>query len=282
METRKFAGKWMFWIVVSLLFFAACKNPNQSGIKCKKNYKLVWSDEFNYNGLPDSAKWSYDTTGNAWGWGNNELQCYTSAQLKNAEVSNGTLKIKAIKEDISGFHYTSARLVTKQKGDWLYGRFEISARLPEGRGLWPAIWMLPTDWKYGGWPNSGEIDIMENVGYDPTNIVASIHTSNYNHKAGTQRNHTIEVKDNRSAFHTYAMEWDEKQIRTFVDDSLYFSFNKEANDFNVWPFDQRFHLLLNLAVGGDWGGHEGVNDSIFPTTMEIDYVRVFQKQEKNK
>jgi len=266
-------------MVVALLLLVACKNvkTTEESIPSKKGFKLVWNDEFNDAGLPDSSKWSYDTIGNAFGWGNHELQLYTVAREKNVAVSDGTLKIKAVKEKLGGFNYTSARLITKEKGDWLYGRFEISAKLPDGRGLWPAIWMLPTDWEYGGWPESGEIDIMENVGYDPYNIVASAHTSNYYFKIGTQKNSIITVNDNRDVFHKYTMEWSENKIETFVDDSLYFTFSKEADDFKVWPFDKRFHLLLNLAVGGDWGGHNGVNDSIFPAILEIDYVRVFQK-----
>ena len=122
---------------------------------------------------------------------------------------------------------------------------------------------------------------MVNVGFEPFNIVASAHTANYYFKNGTQKNKTIEVKDNRNIFHTYTLEWNENQINTFVDDSLYFTFTKEADDFKVWPFDKRFHLLMNLAVGGDWGGQKGINDSIFPATLEIDYVRVFQKTGKH-
>jgi beta-glucanase (GH16 family) len=280
MESKRyFINNPLVFILIAFLLIAACKNlkkADENNSK-KENFKLVWSDEFNYTGLPDSSKWNYDTIGNAWGWGNHELQLYTAVRKENVTVSEGTLKIRAIKEKIGGFNYTSARLTSKEKGDWLYGRFEISAKLPGGRGLWPAIWMLPTDWEYGGWPESGEIDIMENVGYDPFNVVASVHTSNYNFKIGTQRNHTIEVKDNRDVFHTYAIEWRENQIDAFIDDSLYFTFKKEANEYKVWPFDKRFHLLLNLAVGGDWGGMRGINDSIFPVAMEIDYVRVFQK-----
>lgn len=265
-----------------LILLGGCSNQKKrtNGMVIKENYQLVWDEEFDYTGLPDSAKWNYDTVGNAWGWGNNELQYYTTAKSKNAWVSDGTLKITAAKEKCNGFDYTSARLVTKGKGDWLYGRFEICAKLPEGRGLWPAIWMLSTDWEYGGWPASGEIDIMENVGYDPYNVVASVHTESYNHVIGTQRNHTMAVNDNREVFHTYALEWDEKRIDAFVDDSLYFTFKKETNDYKVWPFDKRYHLLLNLAVGGNWGGKMGVNDSIFPVAMEVDYIRVFQKIKK--
>lgn len=237
---------------------------------------LVWSDEFDYTGLPEETKWSYDTANNSTGWGNNESQFYTKARLKNAEVKNGYLYINAIKEDYKGFKYTSARLVTKGKGDWLYGRIEVKAKLPNGRGMWPAIWMLPTDWAYGGWPASGEIDIMENVGYNPYVIVASAHTESYNHTRGTQKSATTTVSTCYSAFHVYALEWEANEYRVYVDDLLYFTFTNEGTGYKVWPFNKRFHLLLNVAVGGNWGGAQGIDDSVFPRTMMVDYVRVYQ------
>lgn len=239
-----------------------------------KTPKLVWSDEFNYTGLPDDTKWGYDVGGN--GWGNNEKQYYTSKRLENASVKNGVLSITAIKEKFEGKDYTSARLVTKNKGDWKYGRFEIRAKLPKGRGVWPAIWMLSTDWKYGGWPASGEIDIMENVGYLPDSVFGTVHTKAYNHVIGTQKGTKTSRKDLAEAFHTYILEWDENVIKIFLDDEHYFTFNNEKKTFNEWPFDQPFHLLLNIAVGGNWGGKMGVDDSIWPQTMEVDYVRVYQ------
>ena len=235
----------------------------------------MWNDEFNYSGLPDSAKWNYDTVGNSWGWGNNELQYYTFKRNENAWVSDGTLKIRAIKEKFKGFDYTSARLTTKGKGDWLYGRFEISAKLPEGRGLWPAIWMLSTDWQYGGWPESGEIDIMENLGYNPYEVFATVSTSSFNNNLDTQKRSAINVPDNKESFHCYALEWDDNKLDFFVDDTLYSTFKRESQNPNDWPFDKRFHLLVNLAVGGNLAGKEGVGDNIFPAVMEIDYVRVF-------
>jgi beta-glucanase (GH16 family) len=237
---------------------------------------LVWNDEFDYTGLPDNNKWSYDTAGNAGGWGNKESQFYTKARLKNAEVREGLLHINAVREDYKGFKYTSARLVSKLKGDWLYGCVEVKAKLPTGRGMWPAIWMLPTDWEYGGWPSSGEIDIMENVGYNPAVIVASAHTYSYNHVQGTQKNATIKVPDCFTAFHVYKLEWDKNEYRVYVDDSLYFTFKNEGSGYKVWPFDKRFHILLNVAVGGNWGGAKGIDETIFPQTLEVDYVRVYQ------
>ncbi|MFN2313078.1 MAG: family 16 glycosylhydrolase [Bacteroidales bacterium] len=239
---------------------------------------LVWSDEFNINGLPDASKWGYDIEGNASGWGNNESQYYTANRLKNAEVKDGFLHITAHKEDFEGFSYTSARLRSKGKGDWLYGRVEVKAKLPDGRGMWPAIWMLPTDWAYGGWPASGEIDIMENVGYDPYVIVGSAHTESYNHSIGTHKNGTINIPTCYSDFHVYALEWEVNEYRVYVDDRLFFTFKNEGTGYKVWPFDKRFHLLLNVAVGGNWGGVMGIDDTIFPRTMVVDYVRVYQKK----
>lgn len=242
----------------------------------EKKLTLVWSDEFDYNGLPDPVKWSYDTANNAGGWGNNEKQFYTKQRLKNAEVKNGFLSINAIKEDYKGFKYTSARLITKDKGDWRYGRMEIKAKLPDGRGMWPAIWMLPTDWAYGGWPSSGEIDIMENVGYDPWVIVASAHTESYNHMKGTHKSNRITINDCYTTFHVYTLEWESKEFRVYVDDTLFFTFRNEGSGYKAWPFDKRFHLLLNIAVGGNWGGAQGIDDSVFPRSMVVDYVRVYQ------
>lgn len=237
---------------------------------------LVWSDEFDYTGLPDTKKWSYDTDGNASGWGNNESQYYTASRLKNTEVKDGFLTITAHQEDYEGFRYTSARLVTRGKGDWLYGRVEVKAKIPDGRGMWPAIWMLPTDWSYGGWPASGEIDIMENVGYDPYKILGTVHTEAYNHTKGTQKGGNTQVPTCYSDFHVYAMEWNSTEIRIYVDDRLYFTFRNEGTGSGVWPFDKRFHLLLNVAVGGNWGGQQGIDDTVFPRSMVVDYVRVYR------
>jgi len=253
-------------------------NENTDTIK-KSEYKLVWNDEFNYEGLPDSTKWTYDVEGNSWNWGNNELQNYTKARIENAYVDGKYLHISAIKEIWEGKNYTSARLITKDKGDWLYGRFEVRAKLPSGKGIWPAIWMLPTDWEYGGWPASGEIDIMEHVGYMPDSIFASAHTESYNHAIGTNKTAGIYVGDCESEFHTYIVEWDKKEYRAYVDSTLYFTFKNEGTGYKEWPYDKRFHLLLNVAVGGNWGAVEGVDDRIFPQEMIIDYVRVYKKTE---
>lgn len=237
----------------------------------------VWADEFNYTGAPDVSKWGYDLGGS--GWGNNELEYYTNS-TDNASVANGVLTITARKETKENRNYTSARMVTTNKGDWLYGRFEIKAKLPAGKGTWPAIWMLPTDWAYGDWPKSGEIDIMEHVGYDPGNVHISAHTEAYYFKINTQKTSTKKVDNVFSEFHTYRLDWTPYALRGYIDDMLVFQFVNEGKGYAVWPFDKRFHLLLNLAVGGDWGGAQGVDDSIFPVAMEVDYVRVYKMKNK--
>lgn len=239
---------------------------------CQKN--LVWSDEFETNGLPDTTKWNYDIGDG--GWGNNELQFYTN-KSENARVENGLLIIEARLDSTSEKIYTSARMVTKHKGDWLYGRVEVRAKLPRGKGTWPAIWMLSTDWTYGDWPTSGEIDIMEHVGYDPGVIHGTIHTEAYNHTKGTQKEGKINIADAQDTFHVYAIEWTKDKMEFYVDDNLYHTVERDPkDDFKGWPFDQRFHLILNIAMGGNWGGKEGVDNSIWPQRMEIDYVRVYQ------
>lgn len=241
-----------------------------SGSAC---LKLVWSDEFDQNGKPNVEKWGYDIGGH--GWGNGELQYYTN-DIKNAFVKDGFLHVKAIKESIQGKGYSSARLVTKNKGDWKYGRVEVRAKLPSGRGTWPAIWMLPTDWKYGGWPQSGEIDIMEHVGYDQNKVHGTVHTGAYNHQLGTQKGGSKYVGSASTDFHNYAIEWKEDRIDFFIDDEKYFTFQKGSDDFKKWPFNEYFHLILNIAVGGSWGGVQGIDNSIFPQEMVVDFVRVYE------
>ena len=247
-----------------------------------KSWQLVWADEFNYSGLPDPAKWGYDVGGH--GWGNKELQNYTERRKENARVEKGVLIIEARRDGAESQPYTSARLVSKGKGDWTYGRVEVRAKLPSGRGTWPAIWMLPTQRSYGEgyWPDNGEIDVMEHVGYDPDVIHASAHTKAYHHSINTQKTGKIKVESARNGFNVYSVEWTPEEIRWYVNDRQYFTFRNErlsnpAADYKQWPFDKPFHLLLNVAVGGNWGGAQGVDDSIWPQRMEVDYVRVYQQ-----
>ncbi len=260
------------WIT---LILAVGLSPNGTDTVSSPKWKLVWADEFNYKGLPDSSKWNYDVGGD--GWGNHELEFYTAKRLENARVGNGLLTIEARKENYKGMQYTSARLVTKGKGDWKYGKIEVRARLPRGKGTWPAIWMLGSTTPLK-WPDDGEIDIMEHVGFDPGNIHASIHCRKYYHSIGTQKTAITSVPDCMDKFHVYKMEWNAESIRIFVDDKEYFRFANEHSGRDGWPFDQPAHLLLNIAVGGDWGGQKGVDENIWPQKMEVDYVRVFQEK----
>ena len=252
-------------VVTGFLFHFNCLSQETNWLV------MAWWDEFNYTGTPDTSKWGYDV--GAGGWGNNEEQYYTN-ERSNSYVENGELHIEALKENDS---WTSARLVTKNKGDWLNGRVEVKANIPSGRGTWPAIWMLPTDWEYGEWPSSGEIDIMEHVGYEPTTIYGTVHTEAYNHGLGTQRGDNIQVPDAEQEFYLYAIEWDQGRISFFVDDSCYYTFWNPQISYKEWPFDKRFHLLLNIAIGGSWGGAQGIDPMLTQASMEIDYVRVYSR-----
>jgi beta-glucanase (GH16 family) len=238
-------------------------------------YRLVWSDEFNRDGAPDPSHWAYDVGGH--GWGNNELQFYTADRRENARVEDGHLVIEARREAWEGLDYTSARLVTKGRGDWTYGRIEVRAQLPSGRGSWPAIWTLGSTTPLR-WPDDGEIDIMEHVGFDQGAVHASIHTRRYNHVDATQRTAATAVPDASTSFHVYVTEWTPDRIDTSIDGRVYFSFAREPNGGRAaWPFDAPQYLLLNVAVGGNWGGQRGVDDTTLPYRFLIDYVRVYQR-----
>ena len=249
-------------IVLTLMsFFTSCASVNEkSGNKeirqqnKQQNWKLVWADEFNKNGLPDTTRWNYDTRGNDYGWGNNEKQWYTVAKPENCRIENGILVITAQKEKTGNKEYSSARLTTKNKGDWKYGKIEVRAKLPTGNGTWPAIWMLPTDSKYGGWPKCGEIDIMEHVGFDPDTVFSTVHTGKFNHMIGTQVGIKTGLPTATSDFHVYTTEWEENEIRSYVDGKHYFTFKNNGEGFEAWPFDQPFHLIQNLAIGGGLRG----------------------------
>jgi beta-glucanase (GH16 family) len=227
----------------------------------------VWSDEFDYTGSPDGSKWWFDQGGG--GWGNNELQYYTN-RTANAYVSGGRLVITARQENYGGSAYTSARMHSNS-GNWTYGKVVVRARFSGVSGTWPAIWMLPNDWVYGGWPHSGEIDIMEHVGSNPGTVHGSVHTGAYNWPNGTQRTATTSVPD-YGAYHNYRLEWTPDRIDIWVDERKYFTFFNENSGSETWPFNQRFHVLLNMAVGG-WGGTPAGNFG--SQTMEVDYVRVY-------
>lgn len=245
------------------------------------DYELVWSDEFNTDGMPDTSKWSFDTERNSVGWYNNELQYYSADRPENAQVINGSLVITARKEsltsaaDYGNQNYTSARLITRNKASWTYGFFEIRAKLPCGTGTWPAIWMLSTS---GTWPDGGEIDIMEYVGRTPETIFGTLHTrSTYNTVGGKGDGKNIAVSNVCTDFHNYQMTWTPEAIQIGVDDKIYHTYPNKHTGTDNWPFDNPQYLLMNIAVGGTFGGST-VDDTIFPVTMEVDYVRVYQKK----
>ena len=256
---------------------AASKSVRVAPINSTVTWEQVWGDEFEGQGLPNSEKWYYETGGD--GWGNQEQQYYTRDDTDNARVENGHLIIEARKESYKGNDYTSVRL--NSEASWKYGRFEIRAKLPAGRGTWPALWMLADEQTYGDqyWPDNGEMDIMEHVGYDEGVVHGTIHTEAFNHIDGTDKGGTITVPDATAQFHDYVMEWTPNEIRVFVDGEQYFTFrNREQYGWEEWPFDQKFHLLMNIAVGGTWGGAEGIDDSAFPQRMVLDYVRVHKPE----
>jgi beta-glucanase (GH16 family) len=203
-------------LTLVLLLFATCYSQQQ-----KSDWRMVWNDEFNYKGLPDSGKWSYDTGSNN-GWGNNELEYYTYKNIQNARVKNGKLIIEARKEKIDSFNYSSAKLLTRGKAAWQYGKIDVKAKIPVGIGSWPAIWMLSENMK--SWPDDGEIDIMEHVGFHPGYIHGSVHCKKYNHIIGTQKTDTTFIADCSSSFHVYSLEWDKEIIKIAVDGNVLFDF----------------------------------------------------------
>lgn len=241
-------------------------------------YTLIWNDEFDGTSI-DLSKWEHEV--NATGGGNNELQYYT-ARPENSFVKDGELHIVAQQGEYTSEgetrYYTSARMRTANKGDWTYARIDVRAKIPFGQGTWPAIWMLSTDWQYGGWPASGEIDIMEHVN-SGSQIHGSVHTEAYNHRIGTQKTAQINAADADKNFHVYSVEWTENEIIVLLDNVEYFTFSNDGKgDYTTWPFDKRFHLIMNVAIGGDWPGNP-TTETIFPKEMIVDYVRVYKKDE---
>jgi len=251
-------------------------------------YELVFADEFNEGDAPDADRWFYDTHRNNGGWYNNELQYYAADRRENARSANGSLVIEARREalsdaglaDFGGQGFTSARLITQGEG-WTYGFYEVRAKLPCQLGTWPAIWMLPSDPEVE-WPEGGEIDIMEHVGYEPGVIHNSVHTRAFNFQRGTQRTTSYKVDTACDEFHRYQLLWTPERLVFAVDDQPRFLFEKRRSDRGRWPFDQPMQLILNVAVGGDWGGRRGVDGDAFPARMEIDHVRVYQLPENEE
>lgn len=236
----------------------------------------AFADEFDDETI-DRAKWRFDTFRNPVGWFNNELQYYSEARPENARIEDGALVIEARRETLSkagfadwgGQAYSSAKLVTREPHG--YGFYEVRAKLPCGRGAWPAIWMLPIGEK---WPDGGEIDIMEMVGWDPNVIHATLHSGAFNHARGTQRGAQVRVPTSCTAFHRYQLDWRPDAITIGIDDRAHMRVaNDQPGGAAAWPFTRPYELILNVAVGGDWGGQKGIDAAAFPQRMTIDYVR---------
>jgi beta-glucanase (GH16 family) len=298
------------WCLVAVAFGigagALPTRVNEAAGPPPHRWRLTWSDEFDGKAL-DRTKWDFDTgngfydyDANQWirGWGNDELQYYTR-EPDNAFVKDGTLRIRALKESLHGCGYTSARLKTRKKdGNPLfsqkYGRFEFRAKLPTGKGVWPALWMLPRDEKYGGWPCSGEIDVMEARGQEPTKVLGTLHFgARWPANVHVSKEYTLPRRGTITDFHVYALEWEPGEIRWSVDGNQYAAQSfwwsgktqggkgakpaKEA-DLYPWPapFDQPFFLVMNVAVGGKFLGKPD-KTTVFPAEMVVDYVRVYEK-----
>ncbi|MDE5675298.1 MAG: family 16 glycosylhydrolase [Muribaculaceae bacterium] len=249
-------------------------------VNVPEGYTLVWSDEFNEGSVPGSD-WVHENW--AAGYVNNELQTYTDKAVdgkRTTEIKDGFLNINCFKGSDGKIY--SGRINAKPSTGWLYGYFEARICLPTGKGTWPAFWMMPcnVDWGSNPWPKCGEIDIMEEVGADPDEVSSSLHTENYNHTKNTQKTHAMHCAGAEGEFHTYAVEWTEDAITTYVDGKVQLRCLKSemGADHDSWPFHYAFHPILNLAWGGDWGGYKGVDESALPVTMKVDYVRIFQKK----
>lgn len=246
-----------------------------------EGYQLVWQDEFNEGTELNAADWTHEVQKDH--WVNNELQNYVNHTTPKGryvtEIMDGSLRIHCFKED--GKVY-SGRVYARVNQGWQYGYFEASIKLPKGKGTWPAFWMMPVgnDWSTNPWPKCGEIDIMEEVGCVPNEVSSSIHTQDYNHTKNTQKTHAMTISKAEGEFHTYALLWTADEITTYVDgkEQLHVEKSKLGSGHDQWPFHYAFYPIFNLAWGGDWGGMKGVDENALPVTMEIDYIRVFQKK----
>lgn len=251
--------------------------PVDPTIKVPEGYELVWNDEFDGDAL-DLSKWRHEVQRP--GWVNNELQNYVNGSYDGipvTSVADGILSITCFKH--AGQIY-SGRIYGSETKGWTYGIFEARIKLPKGKGTWPAFWMMPCNNDFGAnpWPDCGEIDIMEEVGYHPNYTSSSIHCREYNHVKGTQKTAERLTSGAQDDFHVYRLEWTKDYITTYVDDQRLLHFaNDGRGNVGTWPFSKPFYLILNLAWGGDWGGAQGVDESALPATMEVDYVRVFQQ-----
>lgn len=267
----------MYKIVSSVCFVVLISFTSPSPPGHHKPWRLVWSDEFDYTGLPDSTKWGYDV----WPPGrvNDEKQEYLYKDTSTVYVSHGFLRITANQVVKNGdTSYRSARIVTKDKGAWTYGKMEIRAKVARGRGLCSAVWMFPAEQKYGNWPHSGEIDIMEHIGWgmNKDSIFQTVHTGAYNHVIGNQRGKRVFVEDPPADFHVYTIEWTSEHIDYSLDGQHTFRVSNDHKTTEEWPFNIPYFLIMNISVGGKWEGAKGIDPTIFPATMLVDYVRVYQ------
>ncbi len=241
-----------------------------------KQYQLVWSDEFDYTGKPNPEKWSYDV--GARRWGNNETQYYTEGA--NVEVKDGLMVLSGRIETFQDSPYTSCRMTTFDKKHFQYGRIAVKAKLPTAKGSWPAIWMLPVDIRGKNrqpWPKCGEIDIMEHVTSMMNTIHVSLHTEKYNHVLRTQRTHFEKFPNFTDDFHEFAMDWTKDYIEFFIDGKSFYHYDRYQEGYDAseagWPFDKPYYLIINIAIGGNWGGEVGVNE--YPCEFPIEYVRYY-------
>lgn len=268
-------------LVIFALTLSACGPATSTPFPLAEGWNLIWSDEFNApNGSGiDTTKWTPQTgTGNN-GWGNAELEYYTdrldNLYIENPTGEDGVLVIKAMREDFGGVKYTSARIMTFGKFEQMFGRFEVRAKIPYGQGIWPAIWMLGNK---GTWPFCGEIDIMENIGKEPTIIHGTVHGPAYSGAKGISAPYSLPDGAKFSDdYHLYAVEWEPNVIRWYVDNVLYKTLTPEDLPLGGrWVFDHPFYLIMNVAVGGGWPGKPD-DTTTFPQTMKVDYVRVYER-----
>lgn len=254
----------------------ACPLPALAG-----SYEVVFRDEFDYCGMPDPEKWTYDEGTGRNGWGNGEAQYYTSSG--NAWVDGECLVIEARKEQRDAAEYTSAKLITKGLHEWKEGIVEVRAKLPVGKGTWSAIWLLPEDKRYGGWVDSGEIDLVEYVGCERGIVYTSLHTHENNSSKKNPITESLDLEEEDEDFHIYVLEWTQDVIIVYVDNEELLRYKRpEASPeeaWKTWPFDLPFYLIMNVAVGGSWGGYMGIDDDCFPQRMMVDYVRVYQESD---
>ncbi len=236
------------------------------------DWRLLWSDEFDKDGAPDPARWTYEEGMVR----NKEAQFYTHDRRENARIENGNLVISARKEPWQDAVYTSASLTTHGRFSFCYGKVEIRAKVPGGRGTWPALWTLGDSISTVRWPRCGEIDLMEHVGFNPDHFHFTVHTEAFNHVRGTQRGTKIKADNATADFHRFGLIWTPERLEWFLDDTKVFEFANTGGGIEEWPFDTPQYLILCLAIGGTWGGSQGIDDSIFPADLLVDYVRVWQ------